>query len=196
MSDPKTCFNTSYHFDENLRDVPDDRAGMISAARMLEGQLSLGETDPHVRIKTLGTLGVYLRILGDLDGAQTRLEEAVTLAAQTGDERAALVNTLRLAHVYQWQRRFEEADSLFAAVTDQCEHDPRFRQYLDFAYQHYGKSKFDQRLYAEAEALFKQALDIRLAKGDESLVESSSLAWQTARRRRDAPAHRHETRST
>ena len=184
MSEPEAGFNTSYHFDEHLRDIPDDRAGMEGAARLLESKLSAGGMETQDRISTLGTLGVYLRILGNLDEAQTRLKQALALATEQGNERAALVNTIRLGHVFQWQRRFEEADRLFAGAVEQCERNPHLRQHLDFAYQHYGKSKFDQGRYEEAEALFKRALDIRQEKGDESLVESSRLAWETARVRR------------
>jgi tetratricopeptide (TPR) repeat protein len=179
MSDD-TGFNTAYHFDENLRDVPADRAGMEGAARHLETLLSSSDTQPRERLRDLGRLGVYLRILGNLDAAQESLKDAIALANELGDEKAALANRIRLGHVYQWQRRFAEADTVFAAVVEQCEQDMRFREYLDFAYQHYGKSKFDQGLYTEAEAFFRQALDIRQARGDEELIASSRLAWERA----------------
>ena len=130
---------------------------------------------------TLGLLGGYLRLLGRLDEAEAALAEAVALARDLGDERLLLTNQIRLAHVYQWQRRFAEADALFAAVISRCEADPDRDRLLAFALQHLGKSLFDQERYAEAATCFERALDLRLASGDAELIASSELALATAR---------------
>jgi hypothetical protein len=62
-----------------------------------------------------------------------------------------------------------------------CETRLEFSDYLDFALQHYSKSLFDQDNYTEAERLFVHALQLRLAKGDDSLIASTRLALEVTR---------------
>ncbi len=131
----------------------------------------------------LGQIGVLSRLLGRLDEAQIYLEKAVALSEQTGNGKARLVNSIRLANVYQWQRRFDLSDPLFTEAVVFCETRPEFSDYLDFALQHYGKSLFDQGNYTEAERLFARALQLRLAKGDDLLVASSRVALEVTRAR-------------
>lgn len=180
MKEPGIPYDVSVHFDENLRDVADSREGMEQAARYNEERLRSDTMSAREKIRLLGITGVYRRILGDLQKAQEHLEQALSSAREVGDEKLALVNTLRLAHVYQWLRQYAASDSLFRSVLVQCETNQEFSSYLDFACQHYGKSKFDQGLYGEAAGLFERALQLRQSKGDAELIESSLLALRTA----------------
>lgn len=173
----------SYRFDENLREVPNDPAGMARAAMACEARLA-DESDSGERLRTLGLLGGHLRLLGRLEEAEARLDQATALARELGDEGALLTNGIRLAHVWQWQRRFAEADALFAAVVARCEDQADHQGLLAFALQHAGKSLFDQERYVEAEACFAQALAIRRRSGDTELIASSQFALDTTRARR------------
>lgn len=175
-------FAVSYGFDENLREVPNYPAGMARAAAACEARLA-AESGPGARLRTLGILGGYLRMLGRLQEAEARLGQATALARELGDERARLTNEIRLAHVWQWQRRFAEADALFASIVARCEAAPDLGGLLAFALQHAGKSQFDQARYAEASACFARALDLRRGSGDAALIASSQLALDAARRR-------------
>ena len=120
-------------------------------------------------------------MLGDLEWALECLQTALALAEQTRDKNAFVANRLRLANVYQWQRRFEEADSIFLDAIALCRDDPDLSDYLDFAYQHYGKSLFDQGRFAEAEQAFLEALILRQAKGDDTLLQSTHYALEVTR---------------
>jgi tetratricopeptide (TPR) repeat protein len=176
-------FDVSYRFDERLREVPNDREALARATAALEDRLASGTMDARGRARALGVLGGYRRLLGRLDDAAASLHEAVAVAGELGDERLLLTNRLRLAHVFQWQRRFAEADVLFASVVAGCEGHPDRDGLLAFALQHAGKSLFDQERYAEAAARFARAVALREAAGDAELIASSRIALDTARAR-------------
>ncbi len=178
MQPAEQSYNLSTHFDPTtLRDIPDDPAAMEGAIRYLEERLPIIETFSIAQqITTLSRLGAYCRILGRLDEAQTYLEKAVAISQQENYPTTTLINRIRLAHVHQWQRRFDLSDPIFQDCIALCETGPALQPYLDFAYQHYGKSLFDQARYQEAVSFFQKALDIRLQKGDEELISSTQLA--------------------
>lgn len=175
-------FDVSYSFDADLRETPHDRAVMAQAVAHLAAQLADLSPVSRERARTLGLVGVYARILGDFATAHAALEEACVVSERLGDRRLHLVNELRVAHVYQWQRRFDISDARFAAL-ERCAADPELRPHLDFACQHAGKNLFDQGRYEEAERLFVQALELRRARGDQELIDSTLLALETTRRR-------------
>ena len=176
-------FDISYTFDSDLRDVPHSPQEMEKAVLYLEARIASGELDELEEIQALGMAGVLLRVLGRLDKAHDCLERAVALCKQQGNVRGELVNTLRLAHVYQWQRDYATADALFSSALAWCKSDPSLADYLDFAYQHTGKSLFDQGRYHEAAEMFERALKIRLNKGDAELIGSTRLALETTQTR-------------
>ena len=181
MQPAEQSYNLSTHFDlTTLRDVPDDPAAMEGAIRYLEERLPiLDNLSIAQQITTLSRLGSYCRILNRLDEAQTYLEKAVAISQRENYPTTTLINRIRLAHVHQWQRRFDLSDPIFQDCITLCEIDPTLQPYLDFAYQHYGKSLFDQAHYAEAVSFFQAALDIRLHKGDKELIGSTELALKT-----------------
>lgn len=179
---PAASSDLAFHFDERLREAPDDPARFALALRALERRLT-AEHEDRARLRLLGRLGAHLRTLGALGEAEARLLEAVALADRLADGRAALTNRIRLAHVYQWQRRFAEADALFRKVIAACVGRPDHGAILAFAYQHWGKSLFDQGRYAAAADRFARALALREAAGDEELIASSRVALGTARAR-------------
>jgi tetratricopeptide (TPR) repeat protein len=193
MQPVEQSYNLSTHFDPTtLRDIPDDPAAMEGAIRYLEERLPIIETlSIAQQITTLSRLGAYCRILGRLDEAQTYLERAVAISQHENYATTTLINRIRLAHVYQWQRRFDLSDPIFQDCITLCQTDPTLQPYLDFAYQHYGKSLFDQARYAEAVSFFQKALDIRLQKGEKELIESTKIAIHVTQKRLQDLTHPH-----
>ncbi len=181
MTAQQPSYDLSYHFDANLRDLPNSPAEMRAYTSSLEKQLGAHDLPIDERLRLLGTVGVYLRMLGDLDQAARYLESAITVAGQANNRNSHLANSLRLAHVYQWQGRFDEADAIFIDSIARCCTDPDLHIYLDFAYQHYGKSLFDQGRFDAAERAFTEALILRQAKGDDFLIESTAYALEITR---------------
>ena len=106
-------------------------------------------------------------------------ENPQTFAILIGDQRLKTKSQIRLAHVYQWQQDYRISEKLFTDVIASCQQNPHLKCYLDFAYQHMGKCKFDRQLYEEARYYFEQALSLRLIKGDRSEIDSTRLALDT-----------------
>ena len=180
-------FDVSYHFDDQLRDVPNAPGEMAQAVAWLQDQLAHADLPPRRRMQMAGQLGVYARMLGDFPAAHAALDEALGLADSLNDAGARLANEIRLAHVYQWERDFAASDARFAAVLARVAADPALARYRDFACQHAGKNCFDQGRYAEARDFFQAALAIRMDQGDPALIHSTQLALAAvARRLREA----------
>jgi tetratricopeptide (TPR) repeat protein len=153
-------FDVSYRFDADLRDVPNSPDGMVMAVAYLAEQLGQVAQTPQVEARMLGRMAVFCRMLGRLEEAEGYAGRALALCKEAGDDSCELANSIRLAHVLQWQGRFEEADALFLDTLARS-HEPSLSRYRSFAHQHYGKSLYDQRRYHEAAEHFQAALDLR-----------------------------------
>jgi tetratricopeptide (TPR) repeat protein len=175
-------FDVSYHFNENLQDVPNNPDEVKHAIAFLLGQLSKEEIESRQRIQLLGLVGVYARMLKDFATAQQALTSAIELSELLGDKRLKTANLIRLAHVHQWWQEYALSEALFEEVIMACQQDRDLASYLDFAYQHMGKCKFDQQQYKEAQNYFEQALVLRNNKGDQSLIDSTQFAIKVVSR--------------
>ena len=137
-----------------------------------------GNEDIRKRISLLGQIGVNQRSILLLTEAELSFEEVLSLVSENNLSIAFQVqNEIRLAHVYQWQERYNLSNNLFEKVINTCLSQSEASQYLDFAYQHYGKNLFDQKLYFEALKFFEQALKLRSEKNaSNELMESTREA--------------------
>ncbi|MEC4813432.1 MAG: tetratricopeptide repeat protein [Scytonema sp. PMC 1069.18] len=176
-------FDVSYHFNSNLYDVPNKPLQVQKAVEWLQSQLTNNANDTHKKIEILGLIGVYSRMLRDFSTARHALSSAIELSESIGSLPHKTVNLIRLAHVYQWQKQFSLSETLFEEVFAYCSNYSELEPYIDFAYQHFGKCKFDQAQYKEAQYCFEKALEIRKSKGDHFLIESTQLALDEALRR-------------
>ena len=139
-------------------------------------------TDVRERARWWSQIGVYERMLGDLEAAADHLEEAVRILEQQPLSEAFVVALIRLAHVYQYQQRFDWSNDLFADIVELVEREPKLTSLRDFAYQHLGKNLFDQQRYAEAQQWFQRALEIRLQKEDDELITATKWALMQTQR--------------
>ena len=149
-------FDISYRFDDRLRDVLNSPTEAKQAIVWLQSQLEV-IPDRHEQIQILGLMGGLLRLLGELSSAQKYLALAVEQSDSIGDIRLKMANLIRLAHVYQWQENYAASEAIFNDVIVSCQQNLELKEYLDFAYQHAGKCKFDQRQYEKALAYFNRA---------------------------------------
>ena len=129
-------------------------------------------------------------MLHDFTLAQQALTSAIELSELVGDRRLETANRIRLAHVYQWRQDYAMSEKLFEEAIANCQCDPDLAYYLDFAYQHIGKCKFDQQQYEAARHYFEAALSLRRSKGDPSLIDSTQLAIDTVNRHISTSQHR------
>lgn len=176
-------FDTSIHFDDNLRDIANSPNEMKQAVVFLKSLLLNNDLNVSQRLQIIGLIGVYSRILCDFKTARIFLTEAIILSKQCDNQKSQISNQIRLAHVYQWERNYAVSDKMFSNAVSLCDKNPQFKPCLDFAYQHAGKNKFDQGKYIEAHDFFQKALQLRLIKNNQELIESNQLALQTVRQR-------------
>jgi tetratricopeptide (TPR) repeat protein len=176
-------FDVSFHFNEDLHDIPNNPAEMRQALTFLQSQLKSDAIETKCQIQLLGLIGGYARMLKDFAVGQQSLTLAVELSELIGDRRLRTANLIRLAQVYHWQQNYTIAEALFEEAIAICQRDIYLASYLDFAYQHAGKCKFDRQQYEEARYYFERALSLRNSKGDRSLIDSTQLAIHTVDRR-------------
>ena len=169
-------FDVSVFFDENLREVPNNPHEMALALKHLITEFERLEPKGEERIKQLGQIGSYARILKQFEIAEAAINEALNLCKSNGDAPREVVNLIRLAHIYQWQGQYSESNRLFSLLLERTRSELEAFYLEDFVLQHTGKNYFEQQRYAEALELFERALEIRVAKGDESLIESTEVA--------------------
>jgi len=176
-------FNLSFYFDHNLREIPDSPDEMSMAVDHWIRQLG-SITDHKKKLTWMGQLGVYCRILRRLDLAENYLKEAIWMNRQKEPEdKWDIVLKIRLGHVHQWQKKYQEADRLFLEVIALIGDKKEFEDLVDFVWQHYGKSLFDQGEYPHALKCFKKALELRFKKGDKQLIQSAKIAISETYRR-------------
>ena len=108
---------------------------------------------------------------------------AIDLNKKTGNIIGKLINRIRLANTFQWQKNFSKSNLIFNEIEEElsCIEKGSFKNYEDFLFQHIGKNKFDQNNYEEALYYFNKAIMIRLEKGDQELIDSTNLAINTVR---------------
>jgi len=187
-----THTNITYHIDENLREVFDNPAEVANHINHLQAQAAQ-EQDHFLQMQMYGELGIYCRILGQLDDAESYIYAAISLAHELLDKQARLVNLMQLAQIHQWRGDFPACDRILEQVIDACEayrdasrpeQENPFNIYLDQAYHHLGLSKLDQGSYDLAADLFQAALDIREDKGDSDAIKASQYALAVTQARR------------
>lgn len=171
-------YNIETYFDDNLVEIPVDANEMSNAAECLKAEF-LKTDNPECA----GLAGTLHRILGNLELAEQLLQAAVKSCEESCNLRGAVRNRIRLAHVLQCLRRYNESDKIFELAIESCMQNGELEGLADYAYQHYGKSLFDQGKYEQAFRMFARAKELRMLKGDPSLIESSEFALRMAERR-------------
>ncbi|MNJ94750.1 Tetratricopeptide repeat protein [compost metagenome] len=174
-----------FSYDERtLREVPKDLEHLRAYIQELRDALPRA-IDPKNKVSILGEIGTLLRSAGELFLAEQSLEEALSLVqSHSLGLQWEIQQKIRLAHVFQWQGRFDRSNGLFSEVMEICRRDGQVKNYLPFALQHSGKNFFDQGLWREALALFEEALALRMAQGAaQDQIESSQLALKETKRR-------------
>lgn len=173
----------TYHFDENLREIPDDLDKWKMSAVVLEETLAMTEAI-NDNLVLLENLGFVLRVLGELDEAEARLKEALSLSSEHPNPLRSLQNMMRLAHVYQWKKDFKQANSLFSEVKKMMKSSGISEGLKSAYHQHYGRLLFDQQKFKEAEEQFLLALQLRESiKAPSDQVMSSRFALEQTRKR-------------
>lgn len=169
-------FNLDFYFDENLREVPISKNEMIKGIEFLKKQQSRFRNNERELGKIYGLIGVYSRIINEMEESKKYLRLAIDASECINNHRSLFVNKLRLAHTYQWEKDFQQSNEIFEKLIKEVEMGNEYEGYLDFVYQHYAKNLFDQEDYHLAINYFHKALNIRFQKGQRELIESTKFA--------------------
>jgi len=169
-------FDLTYRFDENLREVFNQPEEVREACKVIRAELKAGTT---AQAPLLAQLGTFLRILGNVEEAEYCLQKSLSLLqAERAPAARVIAGSIRLAHAYQWQKRFVEAAALFVTAVDEARKLEDGGEMESFALQHLGKNFFDQGRFDEASANFRKALEIRVRLKKSELADSSQLALE------------------
>lgn len=170
-----------FYLDERLRFRPHNLDHLNEYIQFLhEGLKALQE--PSEIVRALGELGVHLRSADRFTEAEAALQKALEIITEKslgpGPE---VQQKLRLAHVYQEERKFTESDRLFVECLRLCKQ-YHLDYYYAFALQHHGKNLFDQKRYEEALKFFEEALELRLqSKAPQEQIDSTRVAIDRTR---------------
>ena len=169
----KIPFNWSWKIKEDLREHPVDSTQFEAAANWIIDK-SLNFTDPLEQAKAKSFLAFLLRVLGQQEKAYYEIHKSFRLFIQA--QGFIPVNSyIRLAQILQWQKDFNEADSLYLEIINKLKREDDSK-ILDFAFQHYGKSLFEQGRFTEAKDYFEKALKIRKEKKMPELIQSTQFS--------------------
>ncbi|RDG36983.1 tetratricopeptide repeat protein [Streptomyces corynorhini] len=162
--------------DEDLRMVPTDRNHLAVAVDGLREDLralSAGTDLSQARVLARW-VGIGLVTLGDPHEARVFLRQALDLATASGNIRAVIATELNLGDAYRYADEAEAADVLYRRALDTAR--SRHPELVDFALQHFGKHLLEQGDLVSAHAHLREALRLRIAKGDAGLIESTHAA--------------------
>ncbi len=112
LVDNCTSYDMEFTFDKDLRERPINEEEMRKGVHHMIDHLESIE-DPKTNARIHGEIGVYLRILGELDHSEHFLKTAINFYRQLEIKTSVFINQLRLAHTYQWQQKCEKANRLF-----------------------------------------------------------------------------------
>ncbi|MFD7827315.1 tetratricopeptide repeat protein [Kitasatospora sp. NPDC059803] len=162
--------------DAGLRMVPIDRGKLTTAVGQLQDDLrALPEGADPARTRALTRwIGVGQVCLGRYEEALTFLRQSLDLAAASGNARAVVATSLNLGDAHRYAGDMRAADALYrSALGTARSHQPEL---VDFALQHTGKHLMERGDLAGAEAHLREALRLRIAKGDTELIGSTQAA--------------------
>lgn len=170
----KIPFNVEYHFNSRLREIPDNVVEFQKGIDFIKSKIS--QSDGIEKARLLSKLGVYQRIDVKLDESLDSLTRAYEIIQDYPDLRLKCVNGLRIAQTLQFKKNFVEAENQYDRLEKECRADSQLKDLLDFVLQHSGKCQFDQKNYDGAIPCFTEAMELRMKKGDEELIQSTQFA--------------------
>ncbi len=176
----KIPFNMEYYIDESLREIPKDRSSFSNGVDFLISQSN--KVSEIERARLLSQVGVYQRICGELENSLSSLNEANSIINGNDNPRLKAVTKLRIGQTLQFLRRFDESEQLFLMLEAEIQNNDELKDLLDFVYQHHGKLHFEQKKFEESLELFEKALQLRVPKNEQELIDSTLLAIEITKR--------------
>ncbi|MFI0941133.1 tetratricopeptide repeat protein [Streptomyces sp. NPDC021020] len=153
--------------------VPTDRAELTAAVDRLREEVSTGPAPDRVRDLTRW-IGIAQMSLGDYGQARAFLRQSLGLAITSGNVRAVVATELNLGDAHRYANDAGAAERFYRSAL----HTARSRcpELLDFALQHFGKHLMERGDLTGARVYLEEALQLRIAKGNTELVDSTQAA--------------------
>jgi len=172
-----------YHFNEDLKEIPENQSEWMGFVANLKQQLLL-ETQLDQKISLYEHIGMAQRILKNYDEAEFYLKKALNYSYSYPKVSRLIQNFIRLAHVYQWKKEFSKSQLLFDLAKILIDENSISESLLAAYHQHLGKLYFDQQYYGKAQAEFSTALSLRIKNSAPvDQIESSQQSLNEALRR-------------
>lgn len=164
------------------------QSDLLRRTAAVEARKAPSLSKPSDVAKSLGKAGVLLKMLGRLEEAHQCLSKAIFILNDHSKPTAELMTQfIRYYDVLRFQGKMEESESGFLKCLRLTEENPDLWAYRDFAFQHLGKLYFEWTRFDSAKKCFEAALELRLAKKDETLLESTRLALKAVERKLNQP---------
>lgn len=182
-------FNMEFSYGDDLREVPEDTHQMKKGVDWLQDKLvEIGPDDNKKAAVLLTHLGGFARIMGDYDLSEKCYLDAARAFEELKMSEQVFATKLRLAVTYQHKGNTTKSSEIYMKAIKMMKESKSqsVRSYLDFALQHYGKQKFEAKLYQEALDLFMEAMELRIIKGDLDLISSTEFAIAKTREKLEA----------
>lgn len=171
--------NLNFYFGDDLHDYPEspeDLKAFVEREHQEVKQLTGAE-----RFKRLSRLAINYRQLRNFEKAHELFKEASDYFEKS-DLQMEMVNYLRWADVFRFEKRFDEAFEILKKV-EEILSSSSFSDYQDFYFQHLGKLYFDKGEYEMALKCFEDALKLRTQKKNPELISSTELALKITKQK-------------
>lgn len=169
--------NLNTYFGDDLHDYLENSDDMRKFVE-LESQ-KIDNLEGYEKFKKLSLLAVHYRQLRNYDKAHELFKMASGYFENINPQ-MEMVNYLRWADVFRFEKKFQEANELLKKVeTIILNHS--ILEYEDFYLQHLGKLYFDKTEYKIACECFEKALVLRRKKGNPELISSTEFALKIAK---------------
>lgn len=182
-------FNMEFSYGDDLREVPEDTHQMKKGLDWLQDKLvELGPDDNKKAAVLLSHIGGFARIMGDFDLSEKCYLDAARVFEELKMSEQVFATKLRLAVTYQYKGNHTKSSEIYSKAIQviRSSKSQSVKAYLDFALQHYGKQKFEMKLYQDALDLFMETLELRIIKGDLELISSTEFAISKTREKLDS----------
>lgn len=179
-------YNLSYTYDDDLNELPEEPSDLNAYADVLishsrlEMEKSESERNWLQISKGLGMAGSLRKMTGQYGDAESLLEYSLNIIALKGLPPTYYVQqSIRLCDVWKRSGSYEKAINGLSGIIDLCAKDESLHDYLDVALQHLGKAQYSVGNIEAALQSFQKALDLRIKKKDQDLIDSSQTAIDT-----------------
>lgn len=181
-------YNISYGYDEDLNELPENPNDIEAYADLLIARSRVEMEKPALErnwlqiSKSLGMAGSLRKMTGQFGDAEKLLRFSLHIIDQHELKTAYKVQqNIRLCDVWKRTGAYEDALQGLTEIIDLCSRGESLYQYLDVAIQHLGKIHFSLGNIEIALQSFERALNLRLKKKDQNLIDSSQHAIEACR---------------